>query len=208
MEVIKAVNPTVSGSYSEPHFGAALFMTCSEVIMKQEQLRLYKVDIKYIRDLSKADDKVPSVSPQINKDTRPFIGIIVICGNKKYCIPLSSPKPKHEKMNNDKDFTKIYDKHDKLIGVLNFNLMIPVDDSVVSAVDFNIVPNDTPKTKAYKNLLKDQLNWCRKNREQIISKAEKLYILVTRNPERARNLVRRCCDFIKLERVLEKRKNN
>ena len=173
--------------------------------MKQEQLRLYKVDIKYIRDLSKADDNVPSVSPQIQKDTRPFIGIIVICGDKKYCVPLSSPKPKHEKMNNDKDFSKIYDKHEKLIGVLNFNLMIPVDKSVVSAIDFNIVPNDSPKIKAYKNLLKDQLNWCRKNREQIISKAEKLYILVTRNPERARNLVKRCCDYCKLERVLEKR---
>ena len=173
--------------------------------MKQEQLRLYRVDIKYIRNLSKADDKVPSVSPQINKDTRPFIGIIVICGEKKYCVPLSSPKPKHEHMNNDKDFTKIYDKHGKLIGVLNFNLMIPVDETVVSVIDFNISPNDTPKTKAYKNLLRDQLNWCRKNREQILSKAEKLYIIVTRNPERARNLVRRCCDFVKLEGVLSKR---
>ena len=173
--------------------------------MKQAQLRLYKVDIKYIRDLSRADDKVPSVSPQIGKDTRPFIGIIVICGDKKYCVPLSSPKSKHQKMNNDKDFTKIYDKHENLIGVLNFNLMIPVDETVVSVIDFNIAPNDTPKSRAYKNLLKDQLNWCRKNREQIISKAEKLYVLVTQNPERARNLVRRCCDFGKLEIVLEKR---
>ena len=172
--------------------------------MKKEQLKLYKVDMKYIRDLSKADDKIPSVSPQINKDTRPFVGIIVICGNKQYCIPLSSPKPKHEHMKNDKDFSKIFDKQDKLIGVLNFNLMIPVDRSVISPINYNIAPTDNQETRAYKNLMKDQLLWCRKNRDHIFSKAEKLYIIVTQIPEKSRNLTRRCCDFKKLEKVLEK----
>ena len=75
--------------------------------MEQKRLRLYKLDMKYIRDLAKKDDNVHSVSPQVGKDNRPFVGIIIVCDNKKYCIPLSSPKPKHQKMKNDIDFMKI-----------------------------------------------------------------------------------------------------
>ncbi len=62
--------------------------------------------MKYVRDLSKADDKVMSVSPQERKENRPFVGIVVIMDSKKYCIPLTSPKPKHEKMKNDLNFSK------------------------------------------------------------------------------------------------------
>ena len=86
--------------------------------MKQERLRLYTIDMKYIRNLSHADNNVMSVSPQIGKSTRPFVGIIVICDEKQYCVPLSSPKSKHYKMNNDTDFSKIFDG-DKLIGFVN-----------------------------------------------------------------------------------------
>ena len=52
--------------------------------------------MKYIRDLAKSDDNVMSVSPQIGKESRPFVGIVVICDKKPYCIPLTSPKPKHQ----------------------------------------------------------------------------------------------------------------
>ncbi len=47
-----------------------------EVNMKQEKLQLYTMDMKYVRDLHKADDKVQSVSPQIHKSNRPFVGIL------------------------------------------------------------------------------------------------------------------------------------
>ena len=63
----------------------------------QTDLKLYKVDMKYIRNLHNIDDKVLSVSPQIGKDNRVFVGIVIICGAHKYCIPLSSPKEKHKK---------------------------------------------------------------------------------------------------------------
>ena len=54
------------------------------------------MDMKYIRDLHKADDRVQSVSPQIHKSNRPFVGIIVICDEHKYCVPLDSAKEKHK----------------------------------------------------------------------------------------------------------------
>ena len=53
--------------------------------MKQNRLNLYLIDMKYIRNLAKADNHVMSVSPQIAKEKRPFVGIILICGIQKYC---------------------------------------------------------------------------------------------------------------------------
>ena len=63
----------------------------------QTDFKLYKIDMKYIRNLHNIDDKVLSISPQMGKDNRVFIGIVTICGVHKYCIPLSSPKEKHKK---------------------------------------------------------------------------------------------------------------
>lgn len=91
----------------------------------QTDFKLYKVDMKYIRNLHNIDDKVLSVSPQAGKDNRVFIGIVIVCGRHKYCIPLSSPKEKHKNMKNSIDFSKI-EVNGKLLGVLNFNLMIPI----------------------------------------------------------------------------------
>ena len=50
-----------------------------------------------------------------------------------------------------------------------------------------------------------QLNWCQQNQDAIVIKANKLYGIITQTPEKSRNLTRRCCDFKKLEEVLEKR---
>lgn len=43
---------------------------------------------------------------------------------------------KHDNMKGRIDFTKIVDKDGKLLGVLNFNLMIPVEDEQMQKVDF------------------------------------------------------------------------
>ena len=42
------------------------------------RLKFYKVDMKYIRNLTNVDDKVMSVPPQNNKETRPFLGVIIV----------------------------------------------------------------------------------------------------------------------------------
>ena len=173
--------------------------------MRKKRLHLYTLDMKYVRDLSKADDKVMSVSPQENKENRPFVGVVVIMNDKKYCIPLTSPKPKHTKMKNDLDFSKMYDTHNKFLGALNFNNMIPVSEEFITQININPSKNDSPKDKVYKELLNNQLDWCNDNFENITKKANKLYKFVTQSPEKFRNLTRRCCDFKKLESVLEKR---
>ncbi|MCM1258769.1 MAG: type III toxin-antitoxin system ToxN/AbiQ family toxin [Roseburia sp.] len=170
--------------------------------MEQKRLNLYLIDMKYIRNLAKVDDRVMSVSPQAGKETRPFVGIVIICGMQKYCIPLSSPKPKHKSMKNDIDFTKIMDG-EKLIGVLNFNNMIPVDESCIIPLNLRIAKKDDAATRSYKKMAAKQLDWCQHNQEAIVKKANKLYAMV--QSERTSGfLKRRCCDFKKLEAVLRK----
>lgn len=172
--------------------------------MKQSRLALYLIDMKYIRNLAHADDNVMSISPQTGKSTRPFVGVVVICDEKQYCIPLSSPKPKHNKMANDVDFMKLLDG-DRIIGVLNFNNMIPVNDSVISRIDIRPDAHDIPSTAHYKRLMAKQLTFCQKNRDVIIKKANKLYQLITSGMAN-HLLIKRCCDFSSLESVLKRYK--
>ena len=157
--------------------------------------------MKYVRNLHKVCDKVQSVSPQIHKSNRPFVGIVVVCGEYKYCIPLDSAKEKHKNQKNDVDFTHIFDG-DKLISVLNFNNMIPIDENFITKINLKPSVKDTPFQSKYKKLCIKEIEWCRKNQEAIIRKANKLYYLVQK-PNCSIMLKRRCNDFKKLEKVLE-----
>ena len=168
--------------------------------MNQPRLSLYLVDIKYIRNLAHVDDHVMSVSPQVGKSTRPFIGVIVICDDKQYCVPLSSPKEKHKTMKNDVDFMKIFDG-EKLIAVLNFSEMIPVRSDVISPLNMRPDRNDDEKTRHYKKMTSKQLSFCQKNQDAIVRKANRLYDLIT-SEKASFHLRKRCCDFTKLESVL------
>jgi len=209
------VSPTVSGNHKSGEsyrkwklfkkkatdFSVAFLL--KENIMKQKRLMFYHIDMKYIRNLAQKDDIVRSVSPQRGKENRPFVGIVVICKEKKYCIPLSSPKPKHYQMKVKRDLLKIM-QNDKIIGILNFNSMIPVDDTLIKPINLQINSTDTPDVKHYKNMTKKQLSWCQKNQDLIVHKANQLYNLVTERPKDSIDLTKRCCDFKKLETVLQK----
>ena len=171
-----------------------------------DKLKLYQIDMKYVRDLHRADDKVESVSPQIGKANRVFIGVVVVHDGIKYCIPLSHPKAKHKKMANNAEFQKIV-VEDKLIAVLNFNLMIPVTDKQLIPVDLKIHNNDAKDVKSWKGLCIKELKWCRKpdNETIIRDKAKNLYILCA-DEEKEFKGKKRCVDFKKLEKVCERYK--
>ena len=167
--------------------------------------------MKYVRNLAKADDNVMSVSPQSGKAIRPFVGIIVLVNGKKYCIPLSSPKKKFEYKKNSVDFMRITENKKKnisgapkVIGALSINNMLPVEDCLLTPIDLKIKPNDSEKTISYKDLMKNQLSYCQQNQDIIVKRANRLYDIVVRYPESNRNLEKRCCNFKKLEVVLEK----
>ena len=158
--------------------------------------------MKYIRNLHHIDNRVSSVSPQIGKQHRVYVGVIVICNERKYLIPLSHPVEKHKKMKPRADFDKITDKKGKLLGVLNYNLMIPVTERQLSKVNLKPAKTDSAAVMHYKQLCIDELNWCRKNASTIINKANCLYQLCTSaSPYKGKS---RCLDFKKLEKECEK----
>ena len=187
-----------------PHYGYALGIAIFTIrgYMKQERLNLYHIDMKYIRNLHNIDDRVSSVSPQIGKQHRVYIGIVVVCNEKKYLIPLSHPVEKHKRMSPRADFDKIYDKNEKLIGVLNYNLMIPVEEQLLTKVSLKVNKDDSTRDKYYKQLCIDEINWCRKNADIIINKANCLYKLCTEESNYKGKS--RCLDFRRLEIECEK----
>lgn len=170
--------------------------------MKQERLNLYRIDMKYVRNLHNVDNRVSSVSPQIGKQHRIYIGIVIVCNCRKYLIPLSHPVEKHIKMSSRADFDKITDKRGKLIGVLNYNLMIPVTEHQLIKVDLKQNQKDSMKDRYYKQLCIDELNWCRKNADIIINKANCLYKLCMNESNYKGKS--RCLDFAKLELECDK----
>lgn len=52
-----------------------------------------------------------------------------------------------------------------------------------------------------------QLDWCQHNQEGIVKRANKLYRMV-QSEKASAFLKRRCCDFRKLEKVLQKWKES
>lgn len=142
--------------------------------MTQTPLEVYRIDMKYIRNLHNIDDRVLSVSPQIGKEERPFIGVIIVCNNQKYCVPLSKPKKKHEKMRDKIDFKKII-SDDVLVGVLNFNLMIPVEEAQIQRIDTQIRKHDNASTRKKKELLIKELEWCNEHSRDLVNTANVLY---------------------------------
>lgn len=78
------------------------------------------------------------------------------------------------------DFDKIFDKKGKLLGVLNYNLMIPVEDKQLIKVNLKADKGDTIAEKHYKQLCIGESNYKGKDR---------------------------CLDFVKLEKACSRYNN-
>lgn len=109
-------------------------------IYMQSKLNLYTIDMKYIRNLHNTDDHVMSVSPQTGKSHRLFLGIVVICRERKYCIPLSSPKPKHAQMKDRIDFIKIYNSKPCFYHILSPIITDPLHSNCSICTAFLLNP--------------------------------------------------------------------
>lgn len=165
---------------------------------------LYFVKIKedYIKYLRKFDSKVQDNSGL--KNNKPYIGVLIQNKNGQYFAPLSSPKEKHlifDKLENENklpvDVFLIRDNNKKIIGIINFNNMIPIIDDVI--IYFNI-----KEDKNYSLLIKEHI-YCIKHSEEIINKSIKVYNLVTKYNKSA--LIKRSCNFRLLEEKAEKFNN-
>ena len=164
-----------------------------------EKDKLYFITLtsNYLKYLGIYENKVSL------KANRPFIGIVFKVNNKEYFAPLSSPKEKHKRMKTNIDFFKI-DKGN--LGIINFNNMIPVinNDICRNKLDLEMLSKslNTDDIK-YFRLLKNQLEYCEKNKNIILAKAEKIYNIFTKNLEKLsesqKKMYRRVNNFKVLE---------
>ena len=166
-----------------------------------ETFNVYQIDIKYIRNLHNLDQRVLSVSPQIGKNTRPFLGILLVCNKHKYCVPLSRAKPKHEKMRDKIDFKKIM-YNGVLLGVLNFNLMIPVEQAQIQQIDTKIHKHDNMDTRRRKEILSKELKWCNEHARDLNNTANVLYPKYLSGDNFSARA--QCLDFQRMELECEK----
>nr|DAF49597.1 MAG TPA: Toxin ToxN, type III toxin-antitoxin system [Myoviridae sp. ctuev19]DAQ81012.1 MAG TPA: Toxin ToxN, type III toxin-antitoxin system [Caudoviricetes sp.] len=155
-----------------------------------QSFRLYHINEHYVSYLHSIDSKV-----QFNKgQRRPYVGIVLSINGVDYYVPLESPKPNHENIKSGGPVLKL---DGGTLGIMGFNNMIPVIPSCL--IDFDI---QTISDQKYKMLLINQLNFCEKNKDVILRRAETTYQKAT---EKKIPLYKKiCCDFQKLERKCRK----
>lgn len=154
------------------------------------KFRFYHIDEHYIRFLHSLDNRV-----QHNKgQRRPYIGIVLSIDGINYYVPLESPKPNHANIKGGGPVMKLDDGR---LGVMGFNNMIPVLPSCL--LEFNI---QEVTDQQYKMLLLNQLEYCNKNEEVIIHRAQTTYNRAVIKKVPMYKSV--CCNFVKLERNFRK----
>jgi protein AbiQ len=156
-------------------------------------MKFYHIKDTYINFLRKYDEKVP----ENKNESRPYVGIVLTIGDIEYYAPFSSPKPKHKKMRNTKDFRKI---GGGLYGAINFNNMIPVVKSAL--IYINIKSIDDVK---YRSLLLNQYRSIVSDADKIKENASELYSLIQKDDAELsvyeQKIKSRCCNLSVLEKV-------
>ena len=157
-------------------------------------MKFYHIKEDYINYLRSFDKKVA-----INKnETRPYVGILLTIDSKNYFAPFTSPKPKHLKMKNSIDFRKI---NNGILGAINLNNMIPVVDEAIIPFSINTISDIK-----YKTLLQNQYNFIKKDWDNIVKNAQKLYDLLTKPANKRTKyeiiVCERCCDILLLEKII------
>ena len=99
------------------------------------KLKLYRVDVNYIKYLYSFDNKVQYNKEQKDEYTRkrPYLGVVLQVNEFEYFVPLEHPREAHQKM---KDNIYILKIHNGKYGILGFNNMIPIKREEL--IEFNI----------------------------------------------------------------------
>lgn len=155
-------------------------------------MKFYHIKDDFITFLRQFDQKVPD-----NKnESRPYVGVVLEIETIKYYAPFTSPKLKHKKMKNVKDFRKI---NNGIYGAINFNNMIPVLASALIEID---IANITDVK--YRRLLQNQYNYIKADESAILRTAENLRKMIFENEndlsEHDKIIKQRCCNLPLLEK--------
>lgn len=154
----------------------------------ETKLQLYQIDANYIKYLHKIDYRI-----SVKYNNRPFVGIITMINDVKYVLPLTSQTTQERKKagKNKRSAiitTFVKDSDGEEIANILHNNMFPIKDGVYTALDIDA------KVDTYES---NEIRFIRKNSENIIKKAQKVY--TDRTTKHNAFLYKACCDFKKLE---------
>lgn len=161
----------------------------------------YVVDKNYIAYLTQYDSHVGYV--EYGERLKLHVGILLNISSFNYYVPISSAKPKHQKMSNNLDFHKLQDKSTGyLYAVLNINNMIPVPSNCAIHFKYNQVENfrsfrNEKEKNDYIYLLQKEKELIDQVQDILQNKALKLYQKCAAKPYSS--LASRCCNFKLLE---------
>lgn len=155
-----------------------------------ENIKLYEIDSKYISYMTGFAPHLFHNKQAGQNNERKYIGVVLYINGYEYFAPLSSFKPKHQKMKESIDFLKI-----KAYAVINLNNMFPVPSGLCTYVNINAQRN--PK---YKALLLAEYRAIKAMQEKIRKNAKTLYFLKSKEGE-STPLAKRCNNFQLLEKA-------
>lgn len=167
------------------------------------------IDEQYLNYLRKYESRIPH-SNYGDYKMKPFFGELFSINDLVYVTQVSSPKPRHKALKEQLDFRKMYDKHGRLISVINLNFMFPVPKNYLFDIEYKNIDNyrkfNNPIQKSkYIQLLKIQLKILNTSID-IESLAKQVYDLKINQPNSS--IAIRSFDFKKLEEYAVHFNNN
>lgn len=157
------------------------------------------IDERYLKQLREIEPRIPL--SEYGKDKFvPFFGALFEKGELSYVTQVFSPKPRHHRINNQKDFKKIYDQNNRLLCVVNLNYMFPIPTRLLEYVEYKNIDhyrlfNSELDKSNYIKLLEKELAII--NTMDLSSDAINLYHLRYEKPNDS--VSKRCFDFKYLE---------
>lgn len=170
-------------------------------------MKLYSVTDGYIDFLRSAYKHVYSNKELERQNTRKYLGIVLTIDKYNYYIPLSSAKEKDYIVVNGRRIIKkdtffifriVSNKcgRDELKATIRFANMIPVPDNELIQYDINNEPDED-----YRSLVREELEYIRKNETTIIRRARVIYKNKTQG--NTENVYTKCLDFNGLEKMCD-----
>lgn len=149
-------------------------------------LSFYDVDVEYAKYLRQFDDKIPYIT---YNDRNKFVcGIVLRINGLSYYAPISSKTIKR------RTCMLILNKRGQILSSIKFNYMFPIPPNAAVRKDFSAIRAVDPK---YADLLQAEYEFCKKNEDAILAKANKIYAIGC-NPNHALHFT--CCNFPLLEK--------
>lgn len=172
-------------------------------VIRGQKMKWIIVNEEYLNYLREAEKRIPRTDYGTDK-YKPFFGVLYEVDDLYYVTQVSHPQERHNRIKQQKDFFKLFDKNkrERLIAVVNLNYMFPVPKSQTSPfIKKNIHTYRSFKTEKEKSKYIDLLDKeiAIINSMDLGTKAQELYRLKYEKPDDI--VSKRCIDFKAMEKM-------